>query len=206
MAEAPVTIVKPPNLWGSTKDQKFREHFNGLVEVKAKAHGNELRMKAQFDKDGVMELILQYELSVLLDERTRSRSIEIIGLMRGQKVFALDIQFIRQNEDYICSEIQKRLASNKRHLYVDKETIQYYLQEVDKVFRAKLAAGEEISAVPYTSIKFETREPKKGQARPVILFGVYYPTIAAAQRANPSMNYDTIRQESMRGLKRISNE
>lgn len=198
------TITKKPNLWGSTKSQDWREHFNGLVEVKAKAHGNELQLKAQFDKDGIMELLLQYELAVLLDERTRNRSVEVIGLMKGQKVFALDMQFIRQNEEFICREIQKRLASGNRRLYIDKESIQHYLNQVDKVFKAKLAAGEEISAVPYTRIKFESRKPKQGQARPVILFGTYYPTIEAAARANPSMTADAIRKASMRGLKKLS--
>jgi len=183
------------------KGDKERESFNSIVEIKAKRENEDRAIKQQFGK--LEEMVYRAELATLLDERNRQRSIEVIGLMQEQKVYALDMQFIRQNTEFIVSEIQKRLRSYGTGIYVTKGDIESYLEHVDLAYRAKLALGETVTAVPYVHFKAEAKEPQSGQARPVVLFGVFYPTIAAAHRANPAMSYDAIRMASMRELKKL---
>lgn len=197
-----------PNIWGSDKNQKFRESFNSVVEVEAKIHQNELRIKSQFR--GVMELVLRQELSVLLDERLRNQAVERVGLLDSQKAFAFDMQFIRQNTDFITGRIQKGMASYGLHL--EKGEIEDYLLDIDKVFKAKIAAGETINAIPYIGsfdtldeqgeIKKAVQQPKQGRARPIVFMGCIYGSIRAAHKANPSFSYNSIQKQSLRQVKK----
>lgn len=205
-------MTNKPNIWGSDKSQRYRESFNGIVEVEAKIHQNELRIKQQFR--GVMELVLRQELSVLLDENTRNQAVERIGLLQSQKAFAFDMQFIRQDTDFIAGRIQKGMASYGLHL--EKGEIEDYLLAIDKVFKVKVAAGETITAIPYIG-KFDTLEeavaremreaqqskkPKRGKARPVVFMGCIYSSIRAAQKANPSFSYNSIQKQTLRQVKK----
>lgn len=212
------TISKPPNLWGKTADQDWREQMRSRVEKDTKMHQNQLRMKRQFTKGSVEELILRYELSVLLDERLRNQVVERIDLMDVQKTFGFDMQFIRQNADFITARIQKSLSS-VHHLFVDKGQIEEYLLRVDMVFKAKLAAGEPIDAIPYIgqydtldefgNINQKAKTPKQGRARPIVFMGKIYSSIRAAHQDNPSFSYNSIQKYTLRQAKKaiaFSNE
>lgn len=203
------------NIWGSETDQKWRERFTGIVETEAKIHQNELRIKSQFR--GVMELVLRQELSVLLDEKLRNQTVERIGLLDSQKALAFDMQFIRQNTDFITARIQKGMASFGLHL--EKGQIEEYLLAIDKVFKAKLAQGETVDAIPYIG-KFDTLEeaerkaieeaemiragkkPKQGKARPVVFMGCIYSSVRAAWKANPSFSYNSIQKYTLAQVKK----
>jgi hypothetical protein len=93
---------------------------------------------------GIEEMIFRNELSILLNEKTAPLTIQPITLMKEQRVFSADMHFIKQNFDYIAGQIQQRLT--RHNLYVEKDQIKHYLQNIDSLFRAALAKGENLSA------------------------------------------------------------
>lgn len=191
------TITKKPNIWGSTKSQDYRESFNGVVEVKAKAHGNELQLKPQFA--GIEEFVFRAELEILLNEFKQKYVVHAIDYNGGEKARWVG-EFVKQDRDYILGELQKRLASINIH--PDKDQLTLYLKNVSKVIKAKLARGEEIDALPFTGKAYgkRGRKPKRGMGRKKPVVSPYdnqpYESVAeaarAAQKVNPKITYNAM--------------
>lgn len=186
--------------------RKKRHELFRITEVKAENNVTLESKRSQFLR--IEELIFRNELAILLSERSRQLAIQPIGLMKEQRLFALDMPFIRQNTEYICQNIQKRLTGY--NVYVEKAQIQHYLQNIDRVFRAALAQGKELSAIPYTEAEYSFKsfkkkdKPKQGQTRPVIVFDKIYPSVRAAHRDNAHMSYSAIQQMTLKERKRVA--
>lgn len=195
-----ITITKPLNLWGSTEadgtKQKWRESFNSPVEIEAKIHQNELRLKPQFN--GLEELLFRAELEVLLNEFKARYTTQAIDYSYGAKARYVG-EFVKQDRDYVLGELQKRLASLGMH--PDQDQLTLYLKNISKVITGKLARGEEISAIPFTGKNYsgkrgksqKNKARKQGRKRPVMVNGTIYPSVRAAADNEDGLSYGYIR-------------
>lgn len=198
-------MSKSPNIWGSEKNQRYRESFNGIVEVEAKIHQNELRLKPQFQ--GIEEFVFRAELETLMNEFKQRQIVQAIDYRDGDKARWFG-EFVKQDRGYVLGELRKRLASINIH--PDNEQLTLYLKNVSKVIRAKLANGEEISSIPFTGKNYsgkrgkgkKNRAPKAGKKRPVFLKETndFYPSIAEANRQT-GLGYDYIQKSSLKAIK-----
>lgn len=200
------TITKPPNPWGSTKGQQYRESFRSPVEIEAKIHQNELRLKPQFG--GIEELLFRAELETLLNEYKARYVTQAIDYSYGAKARYVG-EFVKQDRDYILGELQKRLAS--LGMYPDNDQLTLYLKNISKVIAGKLARGEDISAIPFTGKSYAKRgRPPKPRKRnhktPVFHNGKPYESIAAAAKEDSERSYAALRQKLWRDAEKNANE
>lgn len=199
-------MSKPPNIWGSDKNQKFRENFNSVVEVEAKIHQNELRIKPQFQ--GIEEFVFRAELETLMNEFKAKYLVHAVDYSDGDRARWVG-EFVKQDRGYILGELRKRLASVNIH--PDNEQLTLYLRNVSKVIKARLAHGEEISAIPFTGENYTRKrgrppKPKKRyHKRPYVHpSGKLYESIAEAARQEGE-DYNALRAKALYDMKKELN-
>lgn len=196
-------MSKPPNIWGSEKNQRYRESFNGIVEVEAKIHQNELRLKPQFQ--GIEEFVFRAELETLMNEFKQRQIVQAIDYRDGDKARWFG-EFVKQDRGYVLGELRKRLASVNIH--PDNEQLTLYLKNVSKVIRAKLANGENVSSIPFTGENYSRKrgrppKPKKRHhKRPILHKGRIYDSIADAARDDPMTSYETLKKAEYRKMEK----
>lgn len=144
------------------------------------------------------ERVLRTELAILMDEHFGSFHIS---------------NFLGQHSEALVHAMYNRL-SNEGH-YTSKNKIRLYLRFVRYVFKAALANGIEISAVPYLEDKLNTIqkqapkrgrpvERKKGKKRPTQHKGRNYQSIAEAARNDGQTSYAALKQKVWREDKKNS--
>lgn len=197
---------KPPNIWGSEKNQRYRESFNGIVEIEAKIHQNELRLKPQYQ--GIEEFVFRAELEILMNEFKQRQIVQAIDYRDGDKARWVG-EFVQQDRGYILGELRKRLASINIH--PDNEQLTLYLKNVSKVIRAKLANGENVSSIPFTGENYSRKrgrppKPKKRHHKRPYLHpsGKLYESIAEAARQEGE-NYNALRAKALYDMKKELN-
>jgi integrase len=132
--------------------------------------------------------ILRTELSILLDERHANYVQSHIAPSNLQDKAVYIGDYMTLNENYLVAAMQKRLAS--KGVMLTPLSIRYYLRRISQVFKAALALGKEISALPYADEitrkkrgrPKQIKPRKQGRKRPVVVNGKEYESIEAANR------------------------
>lgn len=107
-----------------------------LTEIKA----NPMPRASQFGD--LLEMILRYELGILLDEN------------KARYAFFFEGDFFMQNQDYICDEIARKLATDHK-LYPDTQQIKDYLARVSQAIED--SGAESYSALSYASKSYQKK-------------------------------------------------
>jgi hypothetical protein len=198
-------MAKKNSVWEFEPDSVVHR----VTEVKAFKRQGQAEQRSQFRN--IEELVFRYELDVLLDERHKVSVTMPIAVTTEQKapkergyISLEDMGFIRQNTDFVARQIQKRLAS-AYNFYVDKDVIGLYLENVDAIFRAQIAQGQNPRAIDHLPkpLKPAKKKPTQGQKRPVNVNGKLYKSLRDAARDNPDKTYSAIRETSRRKLVKL---
>jgi hypothetical protein len=198
-------MAKKNSVWEFEPDSVVHR----ITEVKAFGNRADAEQRSQFRH--IEELVFRYELDVLLDERHKTNVTTPLAVTPEQKalrergyISLEDMRFVKQNVDFVAGQIQKRLAS-AYNFYVDKEVIGLYLENVDTIFRAKIAQGDNPRAIDHlpSPLKAARKKPTSGQKRPTMRGGKLHKSIAEAVRAVPGEKYDTVQKRSRRQLAKL---
>jgi hypothetical protein len=144
-----------------------------LTEVKAMRQQIDSQYRAQITE--LEELIFRQELELLLG----SNWINSLS-----------------TKDALLTALKNRLE--KHNLHIPKETLRVYLQNVSNAFRAAIANGQDVSAIPYTgeSYRKRGRPPKKKPFKHPD--GGFYKTMTEAAKLNQSRSYAALKQYAYR--------
>lgn len=119
------------------KGQDWKEDFNSNIERTVKYRNLDASRPGHMGD--FFEGILRAELSVMVDNYHSAMHFS---------------HFLNTHSEVILQAIYKRLR--ERHIngrpapiFIQKPKIRHYLNRLNHVFQAKLARGEEISAIPY---------------------------------------------------------
>lgn len=151
--------ARTDNAFEDDEKQDWLEGFNSEVERVVKYRNLDASKPSHLSE--FFENVLRSELSVMMDDYHSAMHFS---------------HFLNTHSEAILQAIVNRLKNRRVNgraapIYVQKDKVRHYLKRLNHIFQAKLARGEEISAIPYMTkpkqkpSQATPTEPRKGRGK-----------------------------------------